>query len=240
MKKKHIKKLRKTIEQKKKPSFFGYVVSKLKTYLFTGILVTAPVAITFYMAYELFLWTDKWSRVLIPPQMTAHEFIPYIPGLGVAMLIAILILIGMFTTGFIGKFFVRLGDFIVSKMPLISSIYSLLKQLFETIFSSKSQSFKEAVLVEYPRKGLWIIGFLAGETTGELKEKLAHKSMVSVFIPTTPNPTSGFLVMVPREDIIKLKMSVEDALKYTVSCGIVTPEKEKNGATAKKQIDKKR
>ncbi len=229
MKKKHIKKLRKAIQEKQKPNFFGYVLSKLKTYLFTGILVTAPVAITFYMAYELFLWTDKWSRALIPPQMIAHELIPYIPGVGVAMLIIALILIGMFTTGFIGKFFVRLGDFIVSKMPLISSIYSLLKQLFETIFSPKSQSFKEAVLLEYPRKGLWIIGFLAGEPSNELQDKLAPKQMVSVFVPTTPNPTSGFLVMVETKDIIRLEMSVEDALKYTVSCGIVTPENEKKG-----------
>lgn len=234
MKKKHIKKLRKTIQEKQRPSFFGYVVSKLKTYLFTGILVTAPVAITFYMAYELFLWTDKWSRALIPPQMTAHEFAPYIPGLGVAVLIIALILIGMFTTGFIGKFFVRLGDFIVSKMPLISSIYSLLKQLFETIFSPKSQSFKEAVLIEYPRKGLWVIGFLAGETSSELQSKFPQNAMVSVFVPTTPNPTSGFLIMVAQKDIIKLKMSVEDALKYTVSCGIVAPETEKKKIKSKK------
>ena len=157
--------------------------------------------------------------------MIAHEYI--LPGVGIAVLIAVLILIGMFTTGFIGKFFVRLGDFIVSKMPLVSSIYSLLKQLFETIFSSKSQSFKEAVLIEYPRKGLWVIAFLAGETSSELKTKLAPHQMVSVFVPTTPNPTSGFLIMVPEKDIIKLDMSVEDALKYTVSCGIVAPEKEK-------------
>lgn len=218
----------KDIEKKKKnSSFFGYVISKLKTYLFTGILVTAPVTITFYMAYELFLWIDKWSRSLIPPKFAAREIIPYIPGIGVVMLIAALILIGMFTTGFIGKFFVRLGDFIVSKMPLISSIYSLLKQLFETVFSPKSQSFKEAVLIEYPRKGIWIIGFLAGETALELKEKLPEE-MLSVFVPTTPNPTSGFLVMVPKKDIIKLQMSVEDALKYTVSCGIVMPEEEKH------------
>lgn len=87
------------------------------------------------MAYELFVWMDKWTRSLIPPQVAAHEFVPYIPGIGVVMLIIVLILIGMFTTGFIGRFFVRLGDFIVSKMPLISSIYSLLKQLFETVFS---------------------------------------------------------------------------------------------------------
>lgn len=214
-------------DKSQKTGFFGYVISKLKTYLFTGILVTFPVTITFYMACELFLWIDKWSRSLIPPKFASHEIIPYIPGIGVVMLIAVLILIGMFTTGFIGRFFVRLGDWIVSKMPLISSLYSLLKQLFETIFSPKSQSFKEAVLVEYPRKGIWIIGFLAGETTGELNDKIAQSPALSVFIPTTPNPTSGFLILIPEKDIIKLDMSVEDALKYVVSCGIVMPEEEK-------------
>lgn len=217
----------KTQKTEKKTSFFGFVISKLKTYLFTGILVTAPVTITFYMAYELFLWIDKWSRSLIPPQFAAKEFIPYIPGIGVIILIASLILIGMFTTGFIGKFFVRLGDFIVSKMPLISSIYSLLKQLFETIFSQKSQSFKEAVLIEYPRKDLWVIAFLAGPVTDELTQKIEKNDMLSVFVPTTPNPTSGFLIFVQQKDIIKLDMSVEDALKYVVSCGIVMPEEEK-------------
>ncbi|MBR1373267.1 DUF502 domain-containing protein [bacterium] len=234
MKKSKIKKLRQTIEEKRKPSFFGYVISKLKTYLFTGILVTTPVSITFYMAYELFMWIDKLSRSLIPPKVISREFLPYIPGVGVAILIGALIIIGMFTTGFIGRFFVRLGDFIVSKIPLISSLYSLLKQLFETVLSPKSQSFKEAVLLEYPRKGIWIIGFLAGETTGELKEKLPHTKMLSIFIPTTPNPTSGFLITVPASDTIKLDMSVEDALKYVVSCGIVLPEDEQKKLSHKK------
>lgn len=234
MKRSKIKKLRKTIEERKRPSFFGYVISKLKTYLFTGILVTTPVSITFYMAYELFMWTDKLSRSLIPPKIVAKEIIPYIPGIGVVILIGVLIVIGMFTTGFIGRFFVRLGDFIVSKIPLISSIYSLLKQLFETVLSPKSQSFKEAVLLEYPRKGIWIIGFLAGEANGELSQKLPHTKMLSIFIPTTPNPTSGFLILVPENDIQKLDMSVEDALKYVVSCGIVVPEEEKKKLSYKK------
>ena len=118
--------MKKTSLKRNKPSinFFGFVISKLKTYLFTGILVTAPIAITFYMAYEVFIWTDKWSRSLFAHQMTQYSFLPYIPGFGVIMLIAVLIIIGMFTTGFIGKFFVRLGDYIVSKMPLVSSVYS--------------------------------------------------------------------------------------------------------------------
>ena len=119
MKKAQIRKLRQTVKNRqKKPGFFGYVISKLKTYLFTGILVTMPVTITFYMAYELFVWMDKWTRSLIPPQVAAHEFVPYIPGIGVVMLIIVLILIGMFTTGFIGRFFVRLGDFIAARVVI--------------------------------------------------------------------------------------------------------------------------
>lgn len=221
-----------------KPNFFGFVISKLKTYLFTGILVTAPILITFYMAYELFLWTDKWSKSLLPPQVGGDNILYYIPGIGVAILILALILIGMFTTGFIGKFFVRLGDFIVSKMPLISSIYSLLKQLFETVLSPKSQSFKEAVLIQYPRNGIWIIGFLAGPSTKELQEKTPSKNnLLSIFVPTTPNPTSGFLVLVPENEVIKLEMSVEDALKYVVSCGIVTPDD--NNLKPKKSLTNK-
>ena len=177
-------------------SFFKLVLTKLKTYLFTGILVTAPVTITFYMAYELFIWMDRWTRSLIPPQMATQGLLYYIPGFGVVVLISALIVIGVFTTGFIGNFFVKLGDFIVSKMPLVSSIYSLLKQLFETILSPKSQSFKEAVLVQYPRNGIWIIGFLAGTATEELQQKTPlEEKMLSIFIPTTPNPTSGFLIL---------------------------------------------
>lgn len=215
-----------TAPKKDTPShdFFGFVISKLKTYLFTGILVTTPVTITFYMAYELLIWLDKWTRSLIPPQMMSEQLFYYIPGFGVIVLISALIIIGVFTTGFIGGFFVRLGNYIVSKIPLISSIHSLLKQLFETVLSPKSQSFKEAVLVQYPRKGIWIIGFLAGSSAKELQDKTPiDEELLSIFIPTTPNPTSGFLILMPKSEVIKLDMSVEDALKYVVSCGIVAP-----------------
>ncbi len=224
-KKKRIKSKKKN--EVKKQSLITYILLKLKTYLFTGVLVTAPVTITFYMAYVLFVKIDEWSRSLFPPQMQTHEIIPYIPGIGVFILVVTLIVIGMFTTGYVGRFFVRLGDYMVSRMPLISSIYSLLKQLFETVLSPKSQSFKEAVLIEYPRKGIWIVGFLSTEVKGELAKKIPEKNMLSIFVPTTPNPTSGFLVMLPDDEVIRLKMSVEDALKYTVSCGIVEPIEKK-------------
>ncbi|HCU58909.1 MAG TPA: hypothetical protein DIC64_02900 [Alphaproteobacteria bacterium] len=211
----------------KKPSLLRRFFGRLKTYLFTGILVTAPVGITFYISYKLIIYIDKWSNAIIPPKFRLNEYLPFdmeIPGLGVMIIIAALILIGMFTTGFVGRFFVRLGEKILSKMPFISSIYTLLKQVFETFFSGKKQSFNQVVLLEYPRRDVWVIGFVSAETDGEIGKKIKGK-VLNVFVPTTPNPTSGFLIFVPESEVIKLKMSVEEGLKLVISCGIVTPEK---------------
>ena len=208
----------------KKQSLSSRVLSKLKAYLFTGILVTAPVTITFYMAYKLILFIDTSIGSLLAPSINLKLYFPFnIPGIGLIVLIGSLILIGMFTTGYFGRFFIRLGELIVSKMPFISSIYSLLKQVFETFFSDKKQSFNQVVLLEYPRKGLWILGFVSAKTSGETSEKLGS-NILNVFIPTTPNPTSGFLIFVPEKDVIKMDMTVEEGLKFVVSCGIVTPD----------------
>ncbi len=224
---KNIKKIR----LEKERAVFMKLGAKLRAYFLTGILVTAPVSITFYMAYKIFVWIDVSVNRLIPPELTARYNIPLttIPGLGIVILIAAMILVGMFAAGFIGRFFVHLGDWLVRRLPVISSVYSLLKQVFETIFSDKSQSFNQCVLLEYPRKGLWIIGFVSASAKGEIRKKI-QEDMLSVFIPTTPNPTSGFLIFVPRKDVIPLKMSVEEGIKFVVSCGIVEPEeiKKKN------------
>ena len=207
---------------------FMQLGEKLRAYFFTGILVTAPVSITFYMAYKIIIWIDNGVERLLPPQIKEYyDEIPFtLPGLGVLLLIVALILVGMFAAGFVGGFFVRLGDWIVKKMPVVSSIYSLLKQVFETLFSKQNKSFRQVALLEYPRKGIWILGFVSGNTEGEIKQK-TEKEMVNIFIPTTPNPTSGFLIFVPKEDIILLDMSVEDGLKFVVSCGIVVPDDKK-------------
>lgn len=213
-------------KKEKKPSLLARFLSKIKTYLFTGILVTAPVGMTFYIAYKLIIYIDKWSNAIVPPRFRFSEFLNVdIPGLGVVVIVSALIFIGMFTTGYVGRFFVRLGEKILSKMPFISSVYNLLKQVFETFFSGKKQSFNQVVLLEYPRKGIWILGFVSSKTDGEVSKHIDGK-VLNVFIPTTPNPTSGFLIFVPEKDVIKLKMSVEDGLKFVISCGIVMPEKE--------------
>ncbi len=198
--------------------------AKIRAYFFTGILVTAPVSITFYMAYNIFLWVDSSVNRLIPPELLSRYNIPVtMPGVGIIVLILMMILIGMFAAGFIGRFFLHLGDWIVRRLPVISSIYSLLKQVFETFLSSQKQAFRRCVLLEYPRKGIWIIGFVSADATGEVSNKLSDKTL-SIFIPTTPNPTSGFLIFVLEKDVIPLDMTVEEGLKFVISCGIAEPD----------------
>lgn len=203
--------------------------NRVKNYLLTGVIVTAPVAITVYMSYHLVVWINSVTSHLIPQQWKIGNFVPYaVPGLGLVLLIAALMLIGMLTTGYVGKFFVKLWERIIRKMPVVSSFYSLMKQIFETFLSQKSRSFSEVVLVQYPRKDLWTIAFVSkDETGGEVADKVGQK-MLSIYVPTTPNPTSGFLIFVPENDVIKLDMSVEDGIKYVLSCGIVTPDELQN------------
>ena len=214
----------KRIRMEREKAVFMQLGSKLRAYLFSGILVTAPVAITFYMAYKFIFWVDRLVNQMLPPQYQFDNVFPYaIPGLGLLVLIVFLIIVGMFTAGFLGGFLVRLGEWIVNKVPLISSVYSLLKQVFETIFSNKTQAFSKVVMLEYPRKGIWILGFVSAELKGEVRGHF-QEEMLNIFIPTTPNPTSGFLIFVPKKDTIELKMTVEEGIKFVISGGLVEPE----------------
>lgn len=213
----------KRIRLEREKAVFMKVGAKLRAYLFTGILVTAPVAITFYMAYKFIFWIDNLVNKLIPQQYQLDNYLPFtIPGLGLIVLVVALIIVGMFAAGFLGRFFLRLGEWIVYKVPLVSSVYSVLKQIFETFFSSKTQAFSKVVMLEYPRKGIWILGFVSSELKGEIKNRCTQE-MINVFIPTTPNPTSGFLIFVPKVDTIELDMSVEEGLKFVISGGLVEP-----------------
>lgn len=214
----------KRIRLEREKAIFMKLGSKIKAYFFTGILVTAPVSITFYLAYKLIFWIDRSVNKLIPMEFRPDNYLPYsIPGLGLVLLILAMIFIGMFAAGFLGKFFLSLGEWLVFKMPFISSVYSLLKQVFQTFLSNKNNAFSKVVLLEYPRKGIWILGFVSSDTTGEVRDKLGRE-LLNVFIPTTPNPTSGFLIFVPKEDTINIDMSVEDGIKFVISGGLVTPE----------------
>ncbi len=220
--KKRAKKIKK-IRLEREKAVFMKLGGKLRAYLFTGILVTAPVAITLYLAMKFVLWIDLLVNRLLPPQYKLDNMPYTIPGLGLVVAVVALIIIGMFAAGFLGRFFLKLGEWIVYKVPLVSSVYSVLKQVFETFFSSKTQAFSKVVMLEYPRKGIWILGFVSTELKGEIKQHCPEK-MLNVFIPTTPNPTSGFLIFVPKDDCIELDMSVEEGLKFVISGGLVEPK----------------
>lgn len=196
---------------------------RIRAYLFAGILVTAPISITLYLAWLFIGAIDGLVQALIPERYNPEMYLPFsVPGLGLLMVLVFLIVVGMFAAGFLGRFMVRLGESIVNRMPVIRSIYNALKQIFETVLANQSQAFREVVMIEYPRRGLWALGFITGSTQGEVQNITADE-MVNVFLPTTPNPTSGFLLFVPSRDMVRLTMTVEDGIKMVVSGGIVTP-----------------
>lgn len=199
-------------------------LSKIRNYFFTGIAVTAPIGITVYLSIIFINFIDKKMKYLIPERYIPDSyFIFEIPGLGLIAAIIVLILIGFFAAGIIGRFLVKLGENIINRLPVVRSIYNALKQIFQTVLASSSNAFREVVLVEYPRKNIWAIAFITGSTKGEVKYKSNH-DLVNIFLPTTPNPTSGFLLFVPKNDVIKLNMNIEQGMKMVISGGIITPE----------------
>lgn len=199
------------------------VAARLRAYFLTGILVIAPISLTIMMTWLFIDFVDEKVTPLIPKAYNPETYLPFsIPGLGLLIVIVVLTLVGMLTAGFVGKLLVRISESIMARMPVVSGIYSAVKQIFETVLAQKSQAFREAVLVEYPRRGIWAIGFVSGTTEGEV-QNLTAEQCVNIFLPTTPNPTSGFLLFVPKGDLIPLSMTVEQAVKMVISGGIVTP-----------------
>ena len=205
-----------------RPSRIGFAV-RLRTYFFAGILVTAPISITFYLAWLFITVVDDWVRPFIPPAYNPENYLRFsLPGIGLVVVLVGLTFIGAVTANFLGRFFLRLSERILNRMPVIRSVYSAVKQIFETVLAQQSGAFREVVLVEYPRRGIWALGFITGTTQGEVQE-LTEDEMLNVFLPTTPNPTSGFLLFVPKSEVVRLSMSVEEGIKMVVSGGIVTP-----------------
>jgi len=202
-------------------------LSKIRSYFLTGIIVTAPVGLTFYVAILFIGFIDGKVRNNIPEKYHYDNLLPIeIPGIGLLFVFILLTFIGFLTAGLIGKFIIKLGERVIARLPIIRSVYGALKQIFESVLASSSKSFREVVLIEYPRKGVWAIGFITGDTKGEV-QNATKENMVNVFLPTTPNPTSGFLLFVPRKDVIILDMNVEEGIKMVISGGIVTPKQKK-------------
>ncbi len=194
-----------------------------RRYLIAGLLIWVPLGITIFVVRLLISWLDG-SILLIPEAYRPENLIGYaIPGLGVLLSFMVVIVTGLLAANLFGRKLVRLWEGLLSHVPLVRSVYSGAKQLAETMFSDSGESFRKVLLVEFPRRGLWTLAFLTGYDQGEVQKKTGH-DVINVYIPTTPNPTGGYFVMVPKEDVQELDMSVDDGLKMLMSMGAVVPD----------------
>ncbi len=202
----------------------------MKKYLIAGLLVWLPLAVTVWVLHAalglldgVFGFVLSASQAMLPDTARVPlESLRQIPGLGVLVMLAGLLLTGVFATNIVGQWSLRQGARALHKIPIVKSIYSSVKQVSDTLFSSSGNAFREAVLVQYPRQGSWTIAFVTGRPGGETAQYLKD-DYLSLYVPTTPNPTSGFFLMVRRADVIELEMSVDEALKYIISMGVVAP-----------------
>jgi uncharacterized membrane protein len=196
---------------------------RLRAYLFAGILVTAPIGITLYLAWSVISWIDRSVLPFLPAVYNPETYLPFsLPGIGLIVLILFLTIVGAITAGVVGRMVVSYSERVLSRMPVIRSVYSATKQIFETLLAKNTAAFRQVVLVEFPRQGMWSIGFITGKTEGEVQE-LTEDEVLNVYIPTTPNPTSGYLCFVARSEIVPLSMTVEEGIKMVVSGGLVMP-----------------
>ncbi|MBK6864897.1 MAG: DUF502 domain-containing protein [Ideonella sp.] len=203
----------------------------MKKYLITGLLVWLPLTVTIWVLQAVLgTLDDVFGAVLSATQAVLPaaarepiELLRQIPGLGVIVLLGALLLTGAFAANMFGQWWLRQGNRLLNKIPIVKSIYNSVKQVSDTLFSSSGQAFREAVLVQYPRQGAWTIAFVTGRPSGEVAQHIGTEHL-SIYVPTTPNPTSGFFLMVPRSEVVHLRMSVDAALKYVISMGVVGPE----------------
>lgn len=212
------------------------VFARLRGNFLAGLIIVAPIGLTFYFIWTIVGWVDSWVWPFVPsayhPEALINRFFgnPENPisvnvrGVGVVIFLIFTIIVGWIGKGLMGRSLIRFGERIVERMPVVRSIYNGVKQIAETVFSQRDTSFDKACLVEYPRRGIWAIAFISINAKGEVYTKLSDgEEFATVFLPTTPNPTSGFLLFLPRSDIKELDMSVEDAAKLVISAGLVYP-----------------
>ncbi len=194
----------------------------MKKYFITGLLIWVPLAITAWVL-ALIVRTMDQSLLLLPSAIRPETLLGfYIPGIGVILTLLVVFLTGLVTANIIGQRLVRFWEGVLSRIPVVKSVYYSVKQVSDTLFSSTGEAFRKALLVQYPRRDCWTIAFLTGQPGGAVTAHL-QGDFVSVYLPTTPNPTSGFFLMLPRADVIELDMSVDEALKYIISMGVVAP-----------------
>lgn len=197
--------------------------ARLRAYLIAGVLFTAPIGVTLWIAWSLIDWVDGAVQGLIPERYNPETYLPFVvPGFGILVLVGMLTIIGMLAAGYLGRVALRFAEGILGRMPFVRGIYTAAKQIFGNVLASRSSSLRDIVALEFPRRGSWTIGFLTGRTEGEVQALLGG-DVVNVVVPNAPNPTTGFLLFAPRAEVVRLAMTAEEGLKLLVSGGIVTP-----------------
>jgi uncharacterized membrane protein len=202
-------------------------MTRLRNYFLTGFIVAAPLAITVYIVWSFIGWIDSWVKPYIPARWSPDTYLPFaLPGFGLLVAIFVITMIGFLAANIVGRSIVSVGEHLLGRMPLVRGVYKALKQIFETVLSNKNDMFKQVGLVEYPRKGVWSLVFVSNEKETEINVKLDKEGdpLIAVFMPCTPNPTTGFLMYVYRSEIVLLDMTIEDGAKLIVSAGLVAPE----------------
>lgn len=208
----------------RRPGLFA----RLRSSFLTGVVVIAPVALTIWFVWSVIGWIDSVVLPLVPGDFRTEQWIGInLRGIGLIIFLLFTVVVGWIAKGILGRSLIGFAEGLVDRMPVVRSIYSGVKQIAETVFAQSERSFEKACLIQYPRKGIWAVGFISTEAKGEVAEHADHDTgLISVFVPTTPNPTSGFLLFFPREDVVELDMSVEDAAKLVISAGLVYPNQQ--------------
>ncbi|MCL5778779.1 DUF502 domain-containing protein [Limibaculum sp. FT325] len=214
---------------------------RLRANFLTGLIVVVPVVVTLYLTWAFITFVDSRVLPLVPAPYNPRTYIDAdIPGYGLIVFLIFTTVVGYFAKRVFGKQLIRVGEDFVDRMPVVRSIYNALKQLVETVLSQSKSSFRQACLIEYPRKGVWAIAFISTDTKGEILSRTGGREMVSVFLPTTPNPTSGFLMFIPKTDVIPLDMTIEEAAKLIISAGLVSPPSREEIAAEQARIARRK
>jgi uncharacterized membrane protein len=206
---------------------------RIRNYFLTGLVVAGPVAITFYLIWSFVTWVDDLVRPFFPVAYRPETYLPIkIPGLGLIIAFVALTLLGFLTANFVGRKFVEMGEMLLERMPIVRPLYRGLKQVFETLFSKTGSSFRKVGLIEFPSPGMWSLVFLSTPPSADINVALPGEDYVSVFMPCTPNPTTGFFIFVLRKDVIELEIPVEAAAKLIMTAGMIQPGTEQPRAMA--------
>jgi len=200
----------------------------LRTWFFTGVVIAGPLAVTMWLVWWFIDTVDHWVKPLVPPTLWPDTYLPVrVPGTGVVLAVIGLTLLGFLAANLAGRTLLRIGEYLLDRMPVVRGIYKAVKQVFETVFSQQSTSFRKVGLVEFPRQGMWSIVFISAPPNETLAEKLPAADHVSVFLPCTPNPTTGFWFYLPTRDVIEVPISPDEAFKLIMSAGVIQPGTQK-------------